>query len=172
MNDIIIRPMKPQDEADINAALRAMGWDERPGLYTRYMAEEQAGKRLTFVAEKDGVPLGYVTLVKEPEHGPFAGKKWPEVMDFNVFEPYRRQGVGSALMDAAEAAAADYSDVITIGVGLYDSYGSAQRMYVKRGYVPDGSGVWYKNRPLPPYEPCLNDDDLVLYFSKPTAKAQ
>ena len=172
MSDIIIRPMRPQDETDINKALRAMGWDDRPGLYDRYMAEEKAGKRLTFVAERDGVPLGYVTLVKEAKHGPFVEKKWPEVMDFNVFEAYRRQGVGSALMDAAEAAAAEFSDVVTIGVGLYDSYGSAQRMYVKRGYIPDGSGVWYQGKPLPPYAPCLNDDDLVLYFSKPTAHAK
>ena len=172
MNDIIIRSMKPQDETDINAALRAMGWDERPGLYARYMAEEQAGKRLTFVAERDGVPLGYVTLIKETEHGPFAGKHWPEVADFNVFEAYRRQGIGSMLMDAAEAAAAEFCDTVVIGVGLYDSYGSAQRMYVKRGYIPDGSGVWYHGKPLPPYESCVNDDDLVLYFSKPTAKAK
>lgn len=172
MTDIIIRPIRPQDETDINAALRAMGWDDRPGLYTRYMAEEQAGKRLTFVAERDGVPLGYVTLIKETEHGPFAGKGLPEVADFNVFEPYRRQGIGAALMDAAESAAAAFSDIITIGVGMYRSYGAAQRMYVKRGYIPDGSGIWYKNKPLPPYESCVNDDDLVLYFSKPTARTK
>ncbi|MBQ8954070.1 MAG: GNAT family N-acetyltransferase [Clostridia bacterium] len=172
MDNVAIRRMRPQDEQDINAALRGMGWEERPGLYLKYIEEEKAGKRATFVAEKDGVPLGYVTLLKEPEHGPFAGKKWPEIMDFNVFEAYRRQGVGAALMDAAEAAAAEFSDTITFGVGLYDSYGSAQRMYVKRGYIPDGSGVWYQGKPLPPYEPCCNDDDLALYFSKPTARTK
>ena len=168
MNDVSIRRMRESDEIAINAALREMGWDERPGLYGKYMAEERAGARVTFVAERGGVPLGYVTLVKEAKHGPFAGKGWPEIMDFNVFEKYRRQGVGTALMDAAEAAAAAFSDVVTIGVGLYGSYGAAQRMYVKRGYIPDGSGVWYRNRPLPAYAPCVNDDDLVLYFSKPT----
>ncbi len=45
-------------------------------------------------------------------------------------------------------------------------YGSAQRMYVKRGYIPDGSGVWYQNAVCPAYGPCANDDDLVLYLSK------
>ena len=167
MADLIIRSMRETDEKDINAGLAAMGWDERPGLYLRYIAEEQAGKRRTFVAEKDGRPIGYVTLILAPQHGPFAGKGWPEVADFNVFAPFRRQGVGSALMDAAEAAAAEVSDTVTIGVGLYDSYGSAQRMYVKRGYIPDGSGVWFHGKPLPPYAECVNDDDLVLYFSKP-----
>ena len=39
-------------------------------------------------------------------------------------------------------------------------------MYVKRGYVPDGTGVWYNSQPLEPYAPCVNDDDLNLYFVK------
>ena len=46
-------------------------------------------------------------------------------------------------------------------------YGSAQRMYVKRGYVPDGSGAWYRGKPCTPYDTIYtNDDDLVLYLSK------
>ena len=167
MTGITIRRMTADDEASINAALRAMGWQERPGLYRSYVAEEEQGLRLTFVAERGGAALGYVTLILRPESGPFAGRGWPEVADFNVFEPYRRQGVGSALMDAAESAAAAYADTVTIGVGLHAGYGAAQRMYVRRGYIPDGSGVWYKDRVCKPYETaCANDDDLVLYLSK------
>ncbi len=45
-------------------------------------------------------------------------------------------------------------------------YGSAQRMYVKRGYIPDGSGVWYQDKICAPHGDCKNDDDLVLYLSK------
>ena len=62
--------------------------------------------------------------------------------------------------------AATYADIVYLGVGLHSGYGSAQRMYVKRGYVPDGSGVWYQDKICKPYEECKNDDDLVLYFSK------
>lgn len=46
-------------------------------------------------------------------------------------------------MDIAEEIAATYADTVYLGVGLHSGYGSAQRMYVKRGYIPDGSGVWY-----------------------------
>ena len=38
-------------------------------------------------------------------------------------------------------------------------------MYVKRGYIPDGSGVWYGGSVCPEYENCCNDDDLE--FVKP-----
>ena len=70
------------------------------------------------------------------------------------------------LRDQAEAIAARYGDTVYLGVGLHNGYGSAQRMYVKRGYVPDGSGVWYGDQNCPQYAPCCNDDDLVLYLSK------
>lgn len=69
-------------------------------------------------------------------------------------------------MDAAESIAAKYPDTVCLGVGLHSGYGAAQRMYVKRGYIPDGTGVWYGGRVCPQYEDCCNDDDLVLYFSK------
>ncbi len=69
-------------------------------------------------------------------------------------------------MDAAEETAAGYGDSVYLAVGLHSGYGSAQRMYVKRGYVPDGSGVWYGEAVCPAYGPCRNDDDLVLYFLK------
>lgn len=69
-------------------------------------------------------------------------------------------------MDAAEKIASEYADTVYLGVGLHSGYGSAQRMYVKRGYLPDGSGVWYRDSVCPPYGECRNDDDLVLYLSK------
>ncbi len=49
-----------------------------------------------------------------------------------------------ALMDAVEEIALEKYGIVGLGVGLYDSYGSAQRMYARRGYVPDGRGVMYK----------------------------
>lgn len=68
-------------------------------------------------------------------------------------------------MDTAEKIAG-YGDTVCLGVGLHQGYGSAQRMYVKRGYLPDGSGVWYQGKICEPYGACRNDDDLVLYLSK------
>ena len=87
-------------------------------------------------------------------------------MDFGVLEKYRNNGIGSKLMDIAEKIALGYSDIAYLGVGLNSGYGSAQRMYVKRGYIPDGSGVWYHDKVCPQYADCCNDDDLVLYLSK------
>ena len=73
----------------------------------------------------------------------------------------------SRLMDAAEQIAGQYADTVWLAVGLHSGYGSAQRMYVKRGYIPDGSGVWYQGQPCGQYETNIaNDDSLVLFLSK------
>jgi len=69
-------------------------------------------------------------------------------------------------MDVAEEIASKYSDTICLGVGLHNGYGSAQRMYIKQGYLPDDTGVWYQDKVCAPYADCKNDDDLVLYLSK------
>ncbi len=66
----------------------------------------------------------------------------------------------------AEGEAAKISDMVFLAVGVHSGYGPAQRIYVKRGYLPDGSGVWYKNKVLDQYAPCVNDDELLLFLSK------
>jgi hypothetical protein len=69
-------------------------------------------------------------------------------------------------MDEAERRMFEKSKTIGIGVGMYADYGAAQRMYVLRGYVPDGRGLFYKEQPVLPGKEVLVDDYLVLYLTK------
>ncbi len=62
------------------------------------------------------------------QHGNDKGN--PENVDFGVLAKYRRNGIGSKLMDIAEQIASTYSDVVYLGAGLHSGYGSAQRTYV------------------------------------------
>jgi hypothetical protein len=59
-----------------------------------------------------------------------------------------------------------FADKVYLGVGMHSGYGAAQRLYVKRGYVPDGSGVWYDDKICEPYSDCKNNDGLILYLIK------
>lgn len=84
-----------------------------------------------------------------------------------MLKKYQQKGIGNRLMDVAEEIAAKYADHVCLGVGLSREYGSAQRIYVRRGYIPDGSGVWYQGNQCVQYETVCNvDDDLLLYLSK------
>lgn len=165
---IYIRHMTDTDASIITAGEIAQGWGSEGRLekYLMRLADMQANRCISLVAEYDGAVAGYINLYFTPACGPFAGQDMPEIVDFGVLEKYRNHGVGSALMDEAERLAAERSDRVCLGVGLHCGYGSAQRMYAKRGYIPDGSGVWYGDNPADPYENYCVDDDLVLYFSK------
>ena len=157
-----IRPLDGGDPVVMAAAFAEIGWDKPESQYQRYLAEQEAGTRDVLVATVDDVFAGYVTVRWESSY--FEGI--PEICDFNVLPVYRRRGIGSALMDAAEAMVAERSPVVGIGVGLYPDYGQAQRMYVRRGYLPDGRGLIYDGRQVPPMEMIRNDDDATLMFTK------
>ncbi|WP_322174600.1 GNAT family N-acetyltransferase [Acutalibacter caecimuris] len=163
---LMVRPMEYPDVGALARSEREQGWSGSEEKLQSRWADLQAGKAVGFVAEYAGGPAGYIFVYPEGLGGPFGGRGIPEIVDFNVLVKYRRRGIGTALMDAAEETAAGYGDSVYLAVGLHSGYGSAQRMYVKRGYVPDGSGVWYGEAVCPAYGPCRNDDDLVLHFLK------
>lgn len=164
---VVVRDMIATDAQYFAYEERLQGWDSTADKYETRLKDAEAGKSIALVAEYNGVPAGYINVYLDSEWGAFAGRGYPEIVDFGVLEKFRRKGIGSILMDAAEKIAAGYSDTVYLGVGLHNGYGSAQRMYVKRGYIPDGSGVWYKDKVCEPYDTaCANDDDLVLYLSK------
>lgn len=135
-------------------------------LFQFYLQQQAEGVRAAYVAIKEYAPAGYVTLRFTAKDGPFQERGYPELQDLYVLDGYRRQGIGSLLMEQAERKAKEIADHITLAVGLHAGYGPAQQLYSKRGYVPDGTGVWYQKQPLAPYSCCKNDDELVLYLSK------
>ncbi len=163
---ITIRDMRQEDAAIITAEEIAQGWNANVDKYEMRLRDRQEKNAAVLVAEYQGKVAGYINVYPVSEWGPYAGKGYPEIVDFGVLEKYRRRGIGSKLMDVAERIAGEYSDRVCLGVGLHSGYGSAQRMYVKRGYIPDGSGVWYCDKICEPNAACCNDDDLVLYFMK------
>ena len=166
-DNIIIRDMTRLDAQIITDEEVAQGWNQTIDKYEMRLQHQKEGKSIALVAEYNGAVAGYINVYPDSQAGAFAGRGYPEIVDFGVLEKYRRHGIGTRLMDAAEQIAARYSDTVYLGVGLHSGYGSAQRMYARRGYIPDGTGVWYKDKVCPPYDSsCENDDDLVLYMSK------
>jgi len=161
-----IRLLQAQDILPIAAAFQALGWNKPAAQYERYLAEQEAGARTVFVALVDNGFAGYVTINWQPEYPPFRAENIPEIQDFNVLPHFRRRGIGSRLMDEAEAIVVERFSVVGIGVGMYADYGTAQRMYVKRGYIPDGRGLFYQDHFIQPGEPVKVDDDLTLQFTK------
>jgi GNAT superfamily N-acetyltransferase len=164
---ITIREMLSSDPPIIAAAFTSQGWNKPLDQYLRYWHESLQGTRLVLLAEVQSEFAGYLTVVWESDYPPFRQAGIPEIVDFNVLCKFRRQGIGTALMDAAEQRIAVRSRVAGIGVCLHTDYGAAQVLYARRGYVPDGRGVYYHDHPPQYGEQVRIDDDLVLHLTRP-----
>ena len=160
-----IRKMQEFDIKDLSRGFISQGWAGREEILARYFLEQECGEREVLVAEVEGALAGYITILSCAKQGPFA-EIYPELSDFNVFEPFQNQGIGNLLLEEAEKQVRLISDKVTLGVGLHSGYGPAQRLYIKRGYIPDGTGVWYQNHQPAMNAVCEDIGDLVLYLSK------
>jgi GNAT superfamily N-acetyltransferase len=161
-----IREMTGNDCPIIAEAFTAQGWNKPVSQYLRYWQESLEEKRLILLAEYAGQFAGYLTIVWESEYPPFRQAGIPEIVDFNVLLKFRRMKIGTALMDEAEWRIAFRSAVAGLGVCLHVDYGAAQVLYARRGYVPDGRGIFQKGR-YPQYgEQVMLDDDLCLYLTR------
>lgn len=162
--DFIIRTATA---ADMDA-LDALGNGAGSGYFARCFAEQDEGKRDILIAVQGDAVIGYVFLNFYPRYQPFRRLGIPEIQDLFVSSSARRQGVGEALVRTCEerARARQCSDM-GIAVGLHAGFGSAQRLYVRLGYVPDGAGVMYDREAVHMGDMRIIDDDLTLMMLKP-----
>ena len=168
MTAVSVRSVEQQDVCVLADAFSGPDWGgtKPASLFERYLREHQSGARDVLVAFAAEALAGYVTIRWEPDYAPFRELGIPTLEDLNVLISYRRQRAASALVDEAERRIAERSDVAGIGVGMDPGYGSAQRMYVRRGYVPDGRGLTSHDRHVKWGDTVRVDDDLVLFFTK------
>ena len=146
-NDIVIRDMVETDPEIITHEEHLQGWThQKVEKYTQRLKDVADNKCVAIVAEYKGNIAGYFNVYPNTMCGLYGGKGFPELIDLGVFMKYRNHGIGNILLQVAEKIAQKYADTIIIGVGLHRDYGAAQRLYVKNGYIPDGSGLWWKGK--------------------------
>jgi GNAT superfamily N-acetyltransferase len=166
MRNLVIRSLEDADVAPISAAFESLGWNKPSAQYERYLSEQQRGVRAVFIAIVDDEFAGYVTVNWNPTYPPFRDDGIPEIQDFNVLPRFRRQGIGTRLLEEAEREVSQRSTVAGIGVGMLPDYGAAQRLYVLRGYVPDAQGLTRSGSPVKHGDDIVVNEALVLYLTK------
>lgn len=164
--NLIIRPLARADIPIIVDSFQKIHWQKEATIFEKYLEEMSNDERMAWIAELNGQFAGYVTLKWTSQYQYFKTNNIPEIMDLNVLPDFRHKGIGTALLQTAEKLAAKKSTIIGIGVGLYPDYGSAQKLYIKQGYIPDGRGITYNYQTLAPDQTARLDDDLILWFTK------
>lgn len=162
-----LKLLKSSDIPIIVEGFIQSNWTEKPAsTFEQYLNEQQKQERMIWVAYLENHFAGYVTLKWKSQYSGFKEDNISEIMDLNVLPAFRKLGIGTALMEKAEQEAASKYKTVGIGVSLYVDYVSAQKLYINRGYIPDGKGITYNYQPTIPGNNYPLDDDLVLWFTK------
>lgn len=167
MSPLTLAPLHESDLDEIVLAFKQIGWHKPKSIYESYLDEQSSGVRSILIARNNGKFCGYVTIKWVSDYLPFAENNIPEIADLNVLPEHRKQGIGTKLIQTCEQAAKEKGRaLIGLGVGLTADYGSAQRLYIHLGYVPDAKGIHYKCQAVKYSESVAVDDDLILYLTK------
>jgi GNAT superfamily N-acetyltransferase len=140
---------RPEQLEAISAALR-----ERPrALHAERMGRQQSGESLYLVAWLRELPVGHVVV---------GWSSWPErrwaaewharygcsfVEDLWVEPGCRDQGIGRALMRAAENHSFEHCSRVGLHVGQDEGYRAASHIYRSTGYFDPGHGTFIESSP-------------------------
>jgi GNAT superfamily N-acetyltransferase len=166
---ITVRKAEKNDIVGLYRIAEDMEARHEKDYFERCLLEQEEGKRVLLIAARAERLIGYAQLIWKPLYATYRRLDIPEIQDLNVIPEERGQGTGSKLIDACEALVREMGKPeIGISVGLNQRYGAAQRLYVKKGYVPDGAGVCYDEVPvragemrLIPFHSITSPDDLL-----------
>ncbi len=146
MSEFVIRKAVVEDISALKSITEKVSMEYGYGYFNRSFDEANHKKRIIIITEDSASKevLGYAQLIWLPIYSPFRRFKIPEIQDLNVIADARCRGIGSAMIDYLEdeVKKAGFPE-IGIGVGVIAKFGSAQKLYVKKGYIPDGMGVCY-----------------------------
>ena len=135
--------------------------------YDRCLERMELKELEIVVAMIDEQVVGYSLLNWGPKYSYFKTLELPEIQDLNVELAFRRQGIGAAIIDFCEKHALEKGCAeMGIGVGLDSSFGAAQRLYARLGYIPDGQGISYDRKQVTVGEFRPIDENLCLMMTR------
>jgi GNAT superfamily N-acetyltransferase len=166
MPELEIKLVRPEDLSWVVEMFTRQVYPDDPEGAHLHFNDHAEGGGATFLAVVQGELAGYITIRWQSANPLFRRENIPLIHDLLVFSTFQRRGIASRLMDEAETLIATRASKAGITVGLFDAYGPAQRLYARKGYVPDGRGVCQAQRPLQKGEVVTMDHDLILWLTK------
>ncbi len=171
--DLTIAPVDAASLSRFWALVEKFGFQEDREYYERCLERQALNELILYLfAYTDSdtgkvADAGFCILNWEPKYAYFKKSGLAEIQDLNVLREFRRRGIARQVITFCEDCVKEKGmDEIGIGVGLDARFGPAQRLYVKMGYIPDGTGASYDRKQVGTGEFRPIDENLCLMMTK------
>jgi GNAT superfamily N-acetyltransferase len=163
---LTFRVVQPYQVAQAKQEVKVAFFSGDPVEIDTNFADHENGASTTILGYEAGRLVGIVTIRWHARYPPFRDKNIPLIQNIEIRYQDRGRGLGGQMLERAEQEIAQRSPLAGICVGLFDEYGPAQRLYARRGFVPDGRGVCQGHRPLKHGESLVVEHDILLWLVK------
>jgi len=163
---LTFRGVRPDEIVAVKEEVRSVFFLGDEATIEGHFQDHENGASTTILGYEAGRLVGIVTIRWHCHYPPFRARQIPLIQNIEIRYEDRGRGLGGLMLERTEQEIAQRSPLAGICVGILDSYGPAQRLYVKRGFIPDGRSVCHPHEPLYGGETVTIDHDLLLWLVK------
>ena len=163
---LTFRVVSPQEIAQVKQEVKAAFFSGDEATIEAHFEEHENGDSTTILGYEAGRLVGIVTIRWFSRNPSFRERQIPLIQNIEIRYEDRGRGLGNQMLERTEQEIAKRSPLAGLVVGIFESYGPAQRLYAKRGYIPDGRGVCRQFTPLQEGDVITVDHDLLLWLVK------
>jgi ribosomal protein S18 acetylase RimI-like enzyme len=163
---LTFRVVQPQEIAWVKQEVKTAFFSGDEDTIEEHFQDHENGASTTILGYEAGRLVGIITIRWQSRYPLFRERQIPLIQNIEIRYEDRGRGLGNQMLERAEREIARRSHLAGLVVGISGDYGPAQRLYARRGYVPDGRGVCRQFTPLKNGDVVTVDHDLLLWLVK------
>lgn len=163
---LTFRVVQPDEIAQVRQEVKTVFFSGDDKTINENFEDHENGASTSILGYEAGRLVGIVTIRWFSHYPLFRERGIPLIQNIEIRWEDRGRGIGNLMLERTEQEIAWRSPIAGLVVGLSEDYGPAQRLYAKRGYIPDGRGVCHGHTPLKNGDVVTISGDLLLWLTK------
>jgi GNAT superfamily N-acetyltransferase len=163
---LTFRVVQPHEIGQVEQEVQEAFFSGDEATIHAHFADHENGASTTILGYEAGRLVGIVTIRWQCRYPLFRERQIPLIQNIEVRYEDRGRGLGGRMLARAEQEIARRSPLAGLVVGISEDYGPAQRLYARRGFLPDGRGLCRQYTPLKVGDVVTVDHDLLLWLVK------
>jgi ribosomal protein S18 acetylase RimI-like enzyme len=169
---LVFRVVQPHELASVKQEVKEAFFSGDDAIIEDHFQEHENAASTTILGYEAGRLVGIVTIRWNCRYPLFRQRGIPLIQNIEIRYEDRGRGLGDQMLERAEEEIACRAPVAGLVVGISEDYGPAQRLYAKRGFIPDGRGVCREFTPLKNGDQVIVGHHLLIWLLKDVSHLQ